>query len=232
MARGKVIAVDPVSRVCDVHVFKDNATVVDLVIPPNLNFLESGYIVNIDSEAQVVTSIISFDHTENLDPLGTPKRKSSTTSFISSGVQQPGDYLLNIPEAGYIGLLKGFIGIFGSSPLAQVMTFGTRKLVKVIAKNFEWEGGQNFKVKIETAGKHNPTIFMKIGSLEIRSDTTTNFIVTLKSIFMDQIIIIKEFVMSDDSEKQVSKQILLLDEKMRWENNYNFVTMLMFFFSF
>jgi len=204
MSRGIVTAVEPVSRLANIRLLGSNSELVDVEIPASINFVVDGCEVEVEEKSNLIVVVISFPHGIKQDPLGLPTIGAKTEqTFVASDYVNNGDFLLNIPEGGFAAFLKGFVGIFGSSPVAQILTFGTKKLVKLISKNFEWEGGDNLKVKINSEEGFAPSIDIKIGGLSIHTNTTTDFSLSLANLchlYFDQESIRLELLSTEDGQ--------------------------------
>ena len=183
MKQATVLAADPVSRLCNLK--SGTKTYTSIIIPYNLNFLRKEYRVLFDEDENVVIAVIGIPDQITQDPLGGSSKDIPTSSdFIQSQHIVEGDYFNNLPEAGYVGLLRGFVAMIGSSPLSQMMFMGTKKLARIVAANLDIEGGENFFIRIHTNdGKLPPSVEIKLGAIVITSDTKTEIKTSMANTF-------------------------------------------------
>jgi len=173
MKRAVVTASDPISRICTLETGYKKYDAV--IIPYNLNYLKKGYRILFDEDENVVVALIGIPDQIDQDPLSASHVDVPTSSdFKQSESIVEGDYFHNLPEAGYIGLLRGFVGLFGTSPLSQLIFVGTKKLARLIAANLDMEFGAQHYVRVHTNdGTMPPEVDIQLGLLKLKSDTKT-----------------------------------------------------------
>ena len=175
MASGRIIQIstgDYPNKLCKVANGGDIKDITENIrIPMHLSFLNESCEVTYDSTDKVITSVISFPDDINQSPFNSPNTENSGISPFNAGSYIPGDYMLNVPEAGFIGLLRGFVSVIGSSPLAQIFTFGTKKMIKFVGENLQWEGGKFFNIKVKSVNGSTPEVNIKLGYITIITDT-------------------------------------------------------------
>lgn len=232
MKTGTITSIFPSGRTALVS-YQGSSNGENFTIPTHLPIPSVGCSVLLDPDNKIVISILDYPDSGHFDPLIEGSIDNiSNNNFKHSSAVRGGDYYLHSPKTGYLALLKGFIAILGSSPLAQIMTFGTKKLIRFVADNIQADG-KDYSFQIKEGGDALPVITFRFGNLQFyieNGDTirfvigdlmliTLNqegFLIKLKNLITKRLETIykygfEEFESTEDGKKQVKTRLKLND---------------------